>query len=290
MIVPKLTGKALTTFKAYRNHAGDTNNALTTTWVEFIALFETLIPNDLAESLKIENDYDKAFQSGSADKFVDVYKSLVARIRANDESMTLHSDKTLRTKFLKKLKASVQLHFDRSKLDTLENAYAEAIRADSLVYSASVQERSSPAKNPNFRTFNSPSAGGSPRAGAWPKAPPAVLALLAHLNLNWDGSQIQGGSSPPSASSLSQGSTAPGSPTLSAMEKDHSVAAGQPIPKLTPEVKEWCIKHKVCFCCCVKNTTHSSAECPRFLGVPDRNNFRLSTVDVDAQDVSENGE
>eukprot|EP00961_Rhodomonas_salina_P002482 34634-Rhodomonas_salina.1 len=47
--------------------------------------------------------------------------------------MTLHSDKTLHTKFLKKLKMSVQLHFDSSKLDTLENACAEAIRADFLV-------------------------------------------------------------------------------------------------------------------------------------------------------------
>eukprot|EP00961_Rhodomonas_salina_P170887 2303978-Rhodomonas_salina.2 len=59
MIVPKLTGKALTTFKAFRNTAGDTNNALTTTWAEFIALFKTLIPNYLAESLKIKNNYDK---------------------------------------------------------------------------------------------------------------------------------------------------------------------------------------------------------------------------------------
>eukprot|EP00961_Rhodomonas_salina_P187027 2525343-Rhodomonas_salina.1 len=97
MIVPKLSGKALTTFKAFQNAAGDTNNTLITTWIEFVTLFETLIPNDLAESLKIENNYDKAFQSGSADKFVDVYKSLVVRIRTNDESMTLHSDKTLHT-------------------------------------------------------------------------------------------------------------------------------------------------------------------------------------------------
>eukprot|EP00961_Rhodomonas_salina_P003431 47743-Rhodomonas_salina.1 len=82
MIVPKLTGKALTTFKAFWNAAGNTNNTLTTTWAEFVSLFETLIPNDLAESLKIENDYYKVFQSGSTDKFVDVYtgKALVARI------------------------------------------------------------------------------------------------------------------------------------------------------------------------------------------------------------------
>eukprot|EP00961_Rhodomonas_salina_P177615 2395023-Rhodomonas_salina.1 len=126
MIVPKLTGKALTTFKAFQNAAGDTNNTLTTTWVEFVALFETLIPNYLEESLKIENDYYKAFHSGSAHKFVDVYKALVVQIRANDESMTLHTNKTLCTKFLKKLKVSVQLHFD-------------------------LQEHSSPEKNPNFQ-------------------------------------------------------------------------------------------------------------------------------------------
>eukprot|EP00961_Rhodomonas_salina_P056709 761794-Rhodomonas_salina.1 len=59
MIVPKLTGKALTTFKAFRNTVGNTNNTLTTTWVEFVTLFETLIPNHLTESLKIENEYDK---------------------------------------------------------------------------------------------------------------------------------------------------------------------------------------------------------------------------------------
>lgn len=58
------------------------------------------------------------------------------------------------------------------------------------------------------------------------------------------------------------------------MEKDHSIPPGQPIPKLTQEIKDWCFKHKACFRCRQKNATHRSAVCPLFAGVPDRSDFR----------------
>ena len=52
------------------------------------------------------------------------YTSLVARIRANKEATQLHMQHTLKAKFLCKLKPSVQLHFDCTKLSSLEEAFA----------------------------------------------------------------------------------------------------------------------------------------------------------------------
>ena len=281
LIVPKLKGHALATFKAFTNANGDTNNATTTTWAEFVKLFETLIPNDLAESNVIEKDYEKASQTGSAETFVKHYKSLVARIRANAESMTLHSDKTLRTRFVKRLKATTQLHFDRTKLDTLENAYAEAIRADTLVYSAMQQDKPSAPRSP----FRTPAAS---RAGT-PAPPPAILALLSALgagDFDWSALQTKG-SVPPSGPS----SSLPATPGLSAVEKDHSVPPDGPVPTMTPDIRKWCERNNACFRCRTKNATHRSADCPRFQGIPDRANYRPRIAAIDGSDASSgNGE
>ena len=190
LIVPKLKGKALNTFKAFTNAAGNVNDAQTTTWVEFETLFKTLIPNDLAESDKIEAEYAKIVQTGSAEKFTELYKHLVGRILRNTESMTLHNEKTLRTSFLKKLKPTVQLHFDCSKLTSLEDAYAEAIRADALVYNSQLQEKAASAPRTPFRTPN-------PSRASTPAPPPAVLALLAALGVDCDTFQVPTGSCPP---------------------------------------------------------------------------------------------
>eukprot|EP00961_Rhodomonas_salina_P066548 893998-Rhodomonas_salina.1 len=73
LLVPKLKGKALNTFKAFTNAAGNVNDTQTTTWAEFETLFKTLIPNDVAESDKIEADYIKLVQTWSADKFINLY-------------------------------------------------------------------------------------------------------------------------------------------------------------------------------------------------------------------------
>eukprot|EP00961_Rhodomonas_salina_P272820 3686454-Rhodomonas_salina.1 len=61
---------------------------------------------------------------------------------------------------------------------------------------------------------------------------------------------------PPSGPSSSP---APKTPSLNAVERDHSVGPNDPIPKMTPEIQEWCVKHNACFRCRTKNAKHSSS-------------------------------
>eukprot|EP00961_Rhodomonas_salina_P203343 2743580-Rhodomonas_salina.1 len=67
LVVPKLKGKALNTFKVFQNANGDTNNAQTTTYTEFRTLMLTLVPNDQAESDTIKKEYDALTQKASAE-------------------------------------------------------------------------------------------------------------------------------------------------------------------------------------------------------------------------------
>eukprot|EP00961_Rhodomonas_salina_P255121 3448018-Rhodomonas_salina.1 len=109
-----------------------------------------------------------------AEKYVETYKGLVGCIRANKESLQLHSDKTLLHKFLLKLQQTVQLHFNSSKLSSVEDAYAEAVQADKLVFAA----------NQATTTPTTP-AGCSSLAGT-PLPPPAMLAFLTAMGYDWD--------------------------------------------------------------------------------------------------------
>jgi hypothetical protein len=71
---------------------------------------------------------------------------------------------------------------------------------------------------------------------------------------------------------------------LSAIGKDHSVPLDQPIPKMTPDIKTWCLKNNACFRCRLTpeqqdkllGERHQSGACPRFAGTPDRE--RLAAV------------
>jgi hypothetical protein len=271
LAVEQLRGKALNTFKAYTNRAGNTGDRASTTWVEYQALIRTLAPDVAVESQRIERLYDSASQKASAEKFVELYKSLVAQIHANAESQTMHTQASLIKKFVIKLKPSVQVHLLDRKFSSLEEAYSAAIRADNLVFAALRPPSSPGATPPRKAPTSTPSPWGS--RGPSPGPPAHISALLASLGFNPDGSQIPGGPTAPSSSPSPP-------PTLGALEKDHSVPEGATIPKMTPEIRAWCVKWRACFRCRVKNATHPAANCPRFKGVPDR---PLSSVEEELE-------
>eukprot|EP00961_Rhodomonas_salina_P037155 499509-Rhodomonas_salina.2 len=157
LVVCKLKGRALHVFKSFTNANGNINNASTTTFAEFKRLMLTLVSNNRLEYEAIEKEYEALSQkNGSAEKFGNAYYSLVEHIHANKESSLLHNDHQLKVMFVRKLKPAVQLHFDRSKLISLEEAIAEAVRADKLVYASAQAE--SPAKQ--FKPFSSPPSSG----------------------------------------------------------------------------------------------------------------------------------
>jgi hypothetical protein len=261
LAVEKLRGKALNTFKAFTNAAGSTGDRTTTTWTEYQALIRTLVPDVAVESQRIERLYDAASQKASAEKFVELYKTLVAQILSNAESRAMHTPASLIKKFVIKLKPSVQVHLLDKKFTTLEEAYSAATRADNLVFAASRTPTAPGVPPPSKTPVATPSPWGS--RGSSPGPPAHISALLASLGFNPDGSQIPGGPIAPSPSPSPP-------PTLGAVERDHSIPEGTQIPKLTPEIRAWCIKNRACFRCRVKNATHMSSECPRFRGIPDR--------------------
>eukprot|EP00961_Rhodomonas_salina_P143895 1936588-Rhodomonas_salina.3 len=68
---------------------------------------------------------------------------------------------------------------------------------------------------------------------------------------------------------------------VSAVEKDHSVCPNDPIPVLTQEIGNWCFKNHSCFRCRQKNANHSSANCPRFVGIPNSARYSLHVNSVE---------
>ncbi len=265
LLVEKLRGKALTDFKGFTNAAGNVGDRDTTTWTEFSSwALKTLAPDVLVESEKIEALYEKLEQKGSAEKFADAYKGVVARIRLNSECAKLHTEASLIKTFVRKLKPGVRVLMLDKVFVSLEDAYSEAIRRDAIVFEAA--KAPTPTKPPPRGGSGSPSPFYGSRAGTPVPSlhgPPAhIAALLASLGYNPDGSQVSGDSSAP-ATDRSGAST----PTnLGAVIKDHSVPAGAPIPKMTPEIKRWCWDHNACYRCREKNMakTHVNGHCPRF--------------------------
>jgi len=83
------------------------------------------------------------------------------------------------------------------------------------------------------------------------------------------------------------------------MAKDHSVAQGDTVPKMTPEIKTWCIARCACFRCHQPDATHSAINCQRFADSSDSaasttrasssaaSGFRF--VDVDDEDYDGDG-
>jgi hypothetical protein len=256
LVIDKLRGRALATFKGFLNAAGHTGNRTTTTWDELKALLLTLLPDIEVERDELEREYEHLRQAGPAVKYVDAYKSVVARIALNRKARALHTPESFIIRFVTKLKPQVQVHLAGREFKTLEEAYSAAIHQDKLVFAAS----SSPAWSPRTPRTPTPSRAGTPAP------PPHFAALLAALTAMVNpAAQTPSGASPngPSASPLPpQG--------LGAVEKDHSVAPGDPVPRLTPEIKQWCYKNRACFRCRVRNANHLGIDCPRYKGVPDR--------------------
>eukprot|EP00961_Rhodomonas_salina_P107472 1447023-Rhodomonas_salina.1 len=106
LVVPRLDGKALGTFKAFKNAAGNTNDRDTTTWAEFRQLMLGLLPDLRVERDSLEAEYAKLSQTGSAEKYVEKYRDLVSRIRLNPEAAKLHTDDSFILRFVGKLKTT----------------------------------------------------------------------------------------------------------------------------------------------------------------------------------------
>eukprot|EP00961_Rhodomonas_salina_P182973 2470213-Rhodomonas_salina.2 len=79
LVVPSLSGKALSVFKALKNSdtAGDINDCSTTTWPEFKQLMLGLLPDLRIDCNNINAEYNKLAQTGSAEKFVKKYCDIV---------------------------------------------------------------------------------------------------------------------------------------------------------------------------------------------------------------------
>mmetsp|Transcript_25053 Transcript_25053/g.50892 ORF Transcript_25053/g.50892 Transcript_25053/m.50892 type:complete len:434 (-) Transcript_25053:90-1391(-) len=290
LAVGKLGGKAIEAFNAYTNAMGDTGNRDTTTWAEFSAFLDTLAVDVLVERESLEKEFRNIEQKGSAESFVHAYKALVMRIKNNVEARKLHTNEGYLVSFIQKLKPQVQERMLDKDFATLEDAYREAIRKDNLLFSAQQKVRAAQDQRQRAggaqaasRTPSLPGGAYNSRAGTPAPPPPHVIAMLAHLGYNWDGTQVSpakanpatapGGPPPPppGGGGGPPGGGPPGGPSTNpfdcnAMEKDHSVKPGGIIPKMTPEIKEWCLKNRACFRCRVPNANHLSNQCPRFRG------------------------
>jgi len=252
LIIALLRGRALDTFKSFRNEAGDTGNRDTTTWKEFKAWALQALRKDLiVERDKLDLEYEKIEQKGSAEAFIQAYRSLVVRINANPHARAMHTQQSLILRFVKKLKKRVQTLMVDKEYATLEEAYRDATRKDNLSFEA---------ESPAART---PRQQRPPRDASSGTPPPRLL----------------GGSGGPSQAQINAVLSALGL-AVNAVERDHSVAPGNPIPKLTPEITAWCKKHNACFRCRQKNADHGAANCPRF---PD-NERRVNSMAKESQD------
>jgi len=252
LVVSLLRGRALDTFKSFCNALGHTGDRETTTWDEFVRWALQALRKDLiVERDKLDREYEAIQQRGSAEAFIVAYRSLVTRIQANPHARAMHTHESLILRFIKKLKGRVQVLMLDKDYATLEDVYRDATRKDNLSFDAekSVKKRNPAAPTPKF-------LGNGSRISA-----SDLQAVLASLGYDY---------------TVNSAAAAGGAVPVSAVERDHSVAPGQPVPKLTPEITAWCRKHNACFRCRVKNAGHGAKNCPRF---PDK---ELGSVDTPA--------
>jgi hypothetical protein len=284
LCVELLMGKAMISFKAFTNAAGNVGCRDTTTWTEWRAwALATLQPDVLVESEKIEAAYEKLEQKGSAEKFVEAYKVLVSRILLNSESAGLHTNASLIKTFVRKLKPGVRIHMVDRAFTSLEQAYSEASRRDAIVYEAS--KTPTPTGTGTGKPAYAGARGGSPftpRAGSpfvprspslpFQGPPPHIAALLGSLGFNWDGTPLQGApGSPP---------TTPPPSRLGAVARSHLVGPNDPVPTMTPEIKAWCFQTQACFRCRQPLAgTHLNGNCPRF-GPPSSRPRRVAALEA----------
>jgi hypothetical protein len=256
LILEKLQMKAQGRFKAFLNAAGDTGSRATTTWAELKAwMLSAFAPDALVESNKIEALYRNLEQRGSAEKFADAYRDIVSRINNNAESKQLHTQHSFIRGFVQKLKPGVRIFLVKEKFADLESAISSAILHDNLVFEAG----RTPTSTPKARTPTTPlyKPAPSPYGSRNPSPDLPLAAILAALG-------IDPALARPPLGSASPAGAPPPQPGLYAVERDHSVAAGQAVPKMTDEIKAWCIKWRACFRCRQKNSTHAAVNCPRF--------------------------
>ena len=128
-------------------------------------------------------------------------------------------------------------------------------QADDLVFAAS--KPTTPLLTPKHCSpFPSLSPYCSPQAKpGLPLTNLQVAAMLSSVGLNWD---CQATTSPRPATPT------PKTSSLAVVERDHSVPVGQLIPKMTPEIKAWCLKWCSCFHCSQKDTRHVAVNSPSF--------------------------
>ena len=268
LIVEKFQSQAMARFKTFTNAAGNTNDAPSTTWVEFKPwMLKALKEDELTESYKIEKQYAAMEQKGSAEKFAENYRSILARIQNNPRSVTLHTPEALIENFVAKLKPGVRIHMIGQKYTSIDDAIAAAITRDNVVFEMG-KSSTSPAPKSRPPTPNHASPYGSRGASPSPQLPVAALqALLAAVGVD-----------PAMAQTLQ--------PSLNAMGagKDHSVAPTAPVPALTDEIRNWCRANNACFRCREKNmmNTHrrnaqGQLVCPRF--GPPNNAKQLYAID-----------
>ena len=255
LIVEKFKTQALSRFKVFTNAAGDTNNSTTTTWGEFKPwMIKALKEDELTESYKIEKQFAAMEQKGSAEKFAENYRSILARIQCNPRSVKLHTPEALIENFVSKLKPGVRIHMIGQTFTSIDDAISAAITRDNIVFEMSKSNPSAtPKTNPRTPTYVSPygSRGPSPS----PQLPvSAIQSILAALGVD-----------PAAAKGLNLG------PSLNAVARDHNVAPGAPVPPLTDEIKSWCRANNACFRCREKNFTSTHKRnaqgqmiCPRF--------------------------
>ena len=194
-------------------------------------------------------------QKTSAANYVQAYQKLIIEARRNTKAKKLYTEAYFINAFLKGLKPDVGVHLTEMTFATLEAAYEAAERKDVKVHQARTANAVPPGPRKN---------GSNPWTSRAPPAPPGppplhhLSALLAQLGYKLDDAAI-------------------GSSNLAAIGKDHSVSPDQPIPKMTPDIKAWCLKNNACFRCRLTpeqqdkllNGRHQSGACPRFAGRPD---------------------
>lgn len=234
------------TFKAFTNALGDAGNRDTTTYAEFKTLALTLLPNSLIKRDAIEKEYAALTQKAAADKFVEQYTALVAKIGMNPLTKKLHTAESLLLRFQQKLKPKVQLHLAGKTFVLIEDAYEQAITADTLIFSSEISERQKTNNTSGRGQFQQQQQrGGSPWASrqGTPAPPQHISAMLAALD-NYYGQQNPNAKPPPNGPWPSPNLKAP---VLGAVEKDHRVPPGATVPRLTQEIQAWCFKHSACF-------------------------------------------
>ncbi len=149
LVLEKFEAKALGRFKSFTNCNSDTGYCSTTGWAKFrLWMLSALTPDALVESNQLEKQYLALEQKGSAERFADSYRELVSKIKNNLESTALHTDASLICCFVMKLKPAVRVFLVDLKFATLDDAIAQAILKDNIVFEMHKGTATPPPKRP----------------------------------------------------------------------------------------------------------------------------------------------